>query len=820
MHYNTISHQEQDLKQSLKQSHSSQASTKATKKATTQATTKATTNQARSCRANNRTGGFIFTYLVLTSILGGLLLTCSSDPEPGETSPSTLSGELSYSLENQASQAEGIVISPLQEVEGIASMIIGIVEGTSITLYPQWSKAGQSISYSLEQEGEGLSIDKEKGILTIATVTAEQDNKVYTIKATGTGNYKGTYTLNIKLEVGAALIGSFEYKTTGTELKVIEQTKHTTEAPEWEGGSAPSGVAYTLSKPNDHVQVDASSGAISIGRGLHTVYTEGYTIAVQARATDVKGVASVNIVIDIESWCGVVGKDSGTVVPTAEGTEYTIEGWRELEWLARKAGTAATGASLASSYTMTEDIELPYQSCNERGETVAGYDPIGDSTTGFSGSFDGKNKTIRGLRIESGDDIGLFGVASGNIKDIKIEGAEIIGGKNVGTLVGKYNTGGTISNVHITEDEEGKGSVKSTAAADSNVYVGGLVGSMSSDTDPAVTESSSAVVVEALGSYVGGLVGGQDSSGQITKSYTTGGVTGKDYVAGIVGSAYGSNVYGYSSGDITGEKDVGGLVGYTEKSVYGYATGTIRGTVRVGGLVGNFGIGGGEAKGYSTGDVSASGDYAGGLAGRASGEKVNGFSTGTIQGNEYVGGLAGSVARGSLYGYAIGDVIGADSVGGLAGYALRNFTTGQGYFRGNVISTASDPSSAIDFGLTIGKNESSSTSINYYYSTNSGEGGLYQLKDDKRTAYSPTTDETAEGYRASTEPGKGASVANSDTEDAIKAKFTGFTATEGWSYAAGQWPAFIAIGNDNSQKLPDFGDIPNSAEAQNPYTAP
>ena len=246
-------------------------------------------------------------------------------------------------------------------------MIIGIVAGKSITLYPQWSKAGQSISYSLEQEGEGLSIDKEKGILTITEVDAGQHNKVYTIKATGTGNYKGTYTLNIKLEVGT-LIGSFEYKTTGTELKVIEQTKHTTEAPEWEGGSAPSGVAYTLSKPNEHVQVDESSGAISIGRGFHKEYPEGYTIAVQARATDVVGVASVNIVIDIESWCGVVGEDSGTVVPTKKTGEtwYTIEGWRELEWLARKAGTAATGASLASSYTMTEDIELPYQSCNER----------------------------------------------------------------------------------------------------------------------------------------------------------------------------------------------------------------------------------------------------------------------------------------------------------------------------------------------------------------------------------------------------------------------------------------------------------------------
>ncbi len=812
MHYNTISHQEQGLKQSLKQSHSSKASTKAT-------TNQATTNQARSCRANNRTRGLVLISLALTCILGGLLLTCSSDPEPGETSPSksTLSGELSYSLENQASQAEGIILSPLQEVEGVASMIIGIVAGKSITLYPQWSKAGQSISYSLEQEGEGLSIDKEKGILTITEVDAGQHNKVYTIKATGTGNYKGTYTLNIKLEVGT-LIGSFEYKTTGTELSILEQTKHTTEAPEWEGGSAPSGVAYTLSKPNEHVQVDASSGAISIGRGLHKEYTEGYTIAVQARATDAVGVASVIIVIDIESWCGVVGKDSGTVVPTKKTGEtwYTIEGWRELEWLARKAGTAATGASLASSYTMTEDIELPYQSCNERGETVAGYDPIGDSTTGFSGSFDGGDNTIRGLRIESsGDDIGLFGVASGNINDVRIEGAEIIGGKNVGTLAGKY-TGGAISNVHITEDEEGKGSVKSTAAADSDVYVGGLVGHMSSDTaDPAVTESSSAVAVGASGSYVGGLIGRQEGDKDITKSYTTGNVTGKNYVGGIVGRNRGY-VYGYTSGDITGEENVGGISGYAYGG-YGYTTGTIRGTKRVGGLAGystEY-----HSKGYSTGDVSASGDDVGGLVGYIVSGSLSGFSTGTIRGNKNVGGLVGSLGEVPLHGYAIGDVMGADSVGGLVGGMFIKLNTGQGYFRGNVISTASDPSSATFFGITVGKS-ASSENTSFYYSAKDGEGGLYQLSNGKRTAYSPTTDETAEGYRASTDLGTEVSVASSDTEEEIKAKFIGFTPNK-WSFTAGQWPAFIAaVNNDDKQELPDFGDIPNSAEAQKPYTAP
>ena len=426
-----------------------------------------------------------------------------------------------------------------------------------------------------------------------------------------------------------------------------------------------------------------------------------------------------------------------------------------------------------------------------------------------------RDNTIRGLRIESsGDDIGLFGVASGNINDVRIEGAEIIGGKNVGTLVGKY-TGGAISNVHITEDEEGKGSVKSTAAADSDVYVGGLVGHMSSATDPAVTESSSAVAVEALGSYVGGLIGRQAGNGQITKSYTTGNVTGKNYVGGITGrNNINSEMTGYVSGDISGEEYVGGLLGYSRAIVRGYTTGAIRGTKHVGGIIGYADEVAGY--GYSTGDVSASGDYVGGLSGYGKYAGSSGFSTGTIRGNEYVGGIIGYVRDGVAVGYATGDVIGANSVGGLVGGDASNFGN-TGYFRGNVISTASDPSSATDFGLTVGNNTSTRTA-SYYYSTKDGEGGLYQLSNGKRIAYSPTTDETATNYRASTQVGLGVSVASSDTEDAIKAKFIGFTGLQ-WSFIAGQWPAYIAI-QYNTEVLPDFGDIPNSAEAQKPYTAP
>ena len=75
------------------------------------------------------------------------------------------------------------------------------------------------------------------------------------------------------------------------------------------------------------------------------------------------------------------------------------------------------------------------------------------------------------------------------------------------------------------------------------------------------------------------------------------------------------------------------------------------------------------------------------------------------------------------------------------------------------------------------------------------------MSNGKRIAYSPTTDETATNYRASTEPGKEVSVASSDTEEEIKAKFIGFTSNK-WSFTAGQWPAYIAI--SSNEALPEF----------------
>lgn len=96
--------------------------------------------------------------------------------------------------------------------------------------------------------------------------------------------------------------------------------------------------------------------------------------------------------------------------------------------------------------------------------------------------------------------------------------------------------------------------------------------------------------------YIGGLVGA--NSGTVSNSYSTGSVTGKEGVGGLVGfnGEAGTVSNSYSTGSVIGYEYVGGLVGANSGPVSNsYATGSVTGTAKVGGLVG-----------YSEGTVSNS----------------------------------------------------------------------------------------------------------------------------------------------------------------------------------------------------------------------
>ncbi len=179
------------------------------------------------------------------------------------------------------------------------------------------------------------------------------------------------------------------------------------------------------------------------------------------------------------------------------------------------------------------------------------------------------------------------------------------------------------------------------------------------------------------GGYVGGLVG-QNYNGNITNSYATGSVLGRDSKYGCAGGLVGQNNDGditacYATGTIDGREKVGGLVGGNSGTIINcYATGAVNGNYGVGGLAGYNGGGATITNCYAAGAVN--GKYeVGGLAGDNGGTVTNCYATGAVNGNYGVGGLAGYNGGGATITncYAAGAVDGNDYVGGLIGLSYN-----------------------------------------------------------------------------------------------------------------------------------------------------
>ena len=203
-----------------------------------------------------------------------------------------------------------------------------------------------------------------------------------------------------------------------------------------------------------------------------------------------------------QSWdMGKFGGGSGT-----DSDPFKIESAIHL-WLVR--------TELDKHFELTNDLDLSVVTEKE------GFKPIGDRKDSLTGTFDGKGKLIRNLRINrpKEDYIGLFGRVGGKgvVKNIGLEGVDVMGKNIVGALVG-YSHRGRIENSYAT------GSVRG-------------------------------------GNQVGGLLG--SSRGTIKNSYATGAVTGRSEVGGLLGrTIYGIIENSYATGLVRGKKMVGGLVGW------------------------------------------------------------------------------------------------------------------------------------------------------------------------------------------------------------------------------------------------------------------
>jgi hypothetical protein len=290
-------------------------------------------------------------------------------------------------------------------------------------------------------------------------------------------------------------------------------------------------------------------------------------------------------------------------------------------------------------FILTADIDLDP---NLPGRKVFDKAVIGlNYDTPFRGIFDGNGYTISHLTIRGGDQIGLFScLGSGaEVKNLGVVDVNIIGsGYSVGGLVGYngaivtqcFSTGavsgdwavGGLAGSNGNGDWLGTGGVLTHCHSDctvsGNCDVGGLVGSNLG----AVTQCCSSGPVRGTGTNlglggVGGLVGTNGAWaqyfglwGSVTRSYSTGTVSGEYDVGGLVGMNWSDVTECFSTGAVNGEGSVGGLVGNNGDwpEAFGgtvtrcYSTGAVSGNWAVGGLIGQNAMG----RGGGSGTVTAS----------------------------------------------------------------------------------------------------------------------------------------------------------------------------------------------------------------------
>ena len=237
---------------------------------------------------------------------------------------------------------------------------------------------------------------------------------------------------------------------------------------------------------------------------------------------------------------------------------------------------------LSSYFILTNDLDFSSigytELASETGHEGKGWEPIGNLTDPFAGSFNGQGYQIHDLFIDRPDesDVGLFGIldVAGLVENVGVVNGNVTGDNNAGGLVGR-NDGTIINNCYYTGNVTG------------NANVGGLAGYNFVGT---ASDAYSSGIVTGQ-SNVGGLFGWD--RGTTSDSYSTSSVTGNTNVGGLTGKNSGTASNSYATGSVTGDDNVGGLIGRNDAAGTAsncYSTGSVTGNTNIGGLMGrNFG---------------------------------------------------------------------------------------------------------------------------------------------------------------------------------------------------------------------------------------
>lgn len=146
---------------------------------------------------------------------------------------------------------------------------------------------------------------------------------------------------------------------------------------------------------------------------------------------------------------------------SANGKNFTVINQLGVEGDTSSTTLQGMKNNLTGAYVLGSDIDATSTSSWNGG---LGFAPIGGT---FSGVFSGLNHTILNLSINrpAVGNIGLFGILTGEVNDLNLSNANLVGRNSVGAVVGSLRTTAQIKGVTAT------GSIRGQTA------IGGIIGS-------------------------------------------------------------------------------------------------------------------------------------------------------------------------------------------------------------------------------------------------------------------------------------------------------------------------------------------------------
>ena len=261
---------------------------------------------------------------------------------------------------------------------------------------------------------------------------------------------------------------------------------------------------------------------------------------------------------------------------------YEISTAAELAWFR----DYVNGGKLSVCAKLTADIDLKdFCHAADASKEELSWEPIGNYSNKYTGTFDGNGHTISNLYIKvQRRGVGFFGyMEDGTIKNIVFDNAQVentgndyhypLTGIVVGATFGTLQNLKTLKNCSVKSGAKTLGGIAGTitrscsnlennATVSGRTKVGGIAGSFSGSTLSSCVNNG--MVKEDRSGECGGIVG-YIAYGTIEDCANYGNVTGTNEIGGIVGYAQDNSTIKstLSIGDITSEESRAGIiVGY------------------------------------------------------------------------------------------------------------------------------------------------------------------------------------------------------------------------------------------------------------------